>query len=84
MFCYDEFMNVKQGVKKYKVAVVSIIAILAIAVVVGYVITTKHSSQPTSQTICEQQDRNLHPNGCPPPGYCDAPADGYMKCDKAK
>lgn len=31
---------------------------------------------------CLKEPQDIRPNGCAPPGYCDAINDGYVKCDE--
>lgn len=39
-------------------------------------------SQERYEACLKEPVEQRSPNGCAPPGYCDAPADGYVKCDQ--
>lgn len=61
-----------------------IVIVIILLLVVSSVIIFKpfRSAAQKRYEACLKEPRDTSPNGCAPPGYCDAPNDGYVKCDE--
>jgi hypothetical protein len=62
-----------------------LITIMFLAILVGVSIIILRPRESTGQKryeACLKQPVNQNPNGCAPPGFCDAPNDGYVRCNE--
>lgn len=71
--CYYYNMKIKK-----QATVILIIVLIAVIAGAGMFLYFNKDKKNNTNSACIPQS----PNGCPPPGMCDAPNDGYVSCDR--